>query len=328
MKRRLFLILIALIFVFNTFSYAKTKQKTNTKKKEKSIISKIHTSTDSILVADFETSKTIFAKRPFERQAINGLSKLMVFLVAMDEITLNKEKQLNDKIIISSKDIQLKDKIGIKEGDIFTLETLIKIMLATDNKAAPRAIAHHFSPSEEIFVKKMNSKAKKIGLIDTKFYNTTGDMINGKYNYSTAFDLYKLSTYILKKHPILLYYTGQKSVTLDSKKITIKSNISDILNSITSADGLSKTHNKQGEVSSIGTYTIEKSKDNSYRIIAITLKSKKKTKGIQKSIYDYVNETIKSIDINKTYNLPINSKKNTKKEKPTSIRWVIYKLFN
>ncbi len=319
MYKKIISIVIALTILFSTFSFADTQ-----KNKDKE---KVYNNTESILVVDFETSKTILAKKPFERKRISGLTKLMIFLVAMDEIKLNKEKMLNDKIIISSKDIPINSKIDIKEGDIFTLESLIKIMLLTESKEAPKAIGHHFSLTEEIFVKKMNSKAKKLGLIDTKFFNTTGETINGKYNYSTALDLYKLTNYILKKYPLILYYTTQKNVSLPNKNKTIKSNLSSLIDVIPYSDGLKRTHDKQGNESFIGTYIVDKDKKEPYRIIAITLSTKKGANNPHKYIFDYIRKNIHANDIKRLNSLQINEEINNSKEKPVSLRQVIYALF-
>ncbi len=314
MGKRIISIVIILLLLINTIAFADP-------------LEMVYDNNESVLVIDYETSKVLIAKRAFERQRISGLSKLMVFLVAMDEIKLNKEKLLNGKIIISSKDIEPDYKNDIKEGETYTLETLIKLMFITDSKAAPRAIANHFSISEETFVKKMNAKAKKIGLKDTKFYNTNGDSINGKYNYSTAWDLYNLTDYILKKYPMVLYYSSEKSISINNDSVHINTNLYRFLNTIPASDGLIRTYQDEGYQSYIGTYIINKDTKDPYRIISITMNNETEPIETNQAIYNYIKDNVKASSLDTIGNLPINNTKKEEKEKPISLRQALYNIF-
>ncbi len=310
MTKKIISIIVALLLFINTFAFAST-------------LESVYSDNEAVLVVDYETSKVLIAKKAFEKQKIYGLSKLMVFLVAMDEIKLNKDKALNNRIIITPKEIEPDVKNDIKEGETYTLETLIKLMFITDSKAAPRAIANHFGISEETFIKKMNAKTKKIGLKNTKFYNTNGKTINGKYNYSTAWDLYTLTDYILKKYPMVLYYSNEKSISINNDDTSINSNLYDLRKAIPTVDGFMKTNNGENIESCIGTYVVNRKKTS--RIISITINNTNKPIETNQIIYKYVVGSIKGSGLNKIGSLPV--KKLPKKEKPISMRQVLYNIF-
>jgi serine-type D-Ala-D-Ala carboxypeptidase (penicillin-binding protein 5/6) len=78
-------------------------------------------------------------------------------------------------------------KIGLKEGDKVTIETLLYSALIRSANDAAVALAEAVAGSERQFVELMNKKAFDIGAEHTKFVNANG--LPGKGQYTTAYDL-------------------------------------------------------------------------------------------------------------------------------------------
>jgi len=89
-------------------------------------------------------------------------------------------------------------KMFIKVGDRVRVEDLLKgIAIASGNDACV-ALAEHVSGSEEVFVSKMNEKAKVLGLNDSQFRNSDGLPADGQY--ITALDMANLSRRYIEDH--------------------------------------------------------------------------------------------------------------------------------
>src|SRR5699024_244999 len=76
------------------------------------------------------------------------------------------------------------------------------IAVASGNDASV-AMAERISGSEDSFVKRMNKKAKELGLTNTHFKNSTG--LPADDHYSTAHDLAAMAKELLKYESITDY---------------------------------------------------------------------------------------------------------------------------
>ena len=127
--------------------------------------------------------------------------------------------KLDDKVVIGE---EIKSAYGsgiyIQVGEELTLRDLVYgLMLRSGNDAA-LAIAKYVGGSVEDFVTMMNDKAKEIGMNNTTFNNPSG-LDEDKGNYSTAYDMSKLTSYAMKLDEYKKI-TGTKKYTLSTNKNT------------------------------------------------------------------------------------------------------------
>ena len=136
---------------------------------------------------------------------IASITKIMTALVAVSNIDKNEviEISQNDLIDLVSN--------RYKVGDKLTLDQLLySLLIESDNNVA-QAIANHFESSK--FIEAMNNEALKLGMIKTKYFNSSGlDSVNPlEDNISTVSDLAKLTQYIELKYPNLFAITALSS---------------------------------------------------------------------------------------------------------------------
>ena len=156
---------------------------------------------ESYFVGDLDTGEIILEKNKDKNFPIASISKLMTAVVS-------KEIQNQDEITKISKnalatygqngDFHLNEKIKI--GNL-----IYPLILESSNDAA-EVIAE--SSGRDIFVKKMNEKAKSLELLNTSFQDPSG---LSEKNESTAFDLFKFSQYLKNTIPELLQISTLKS---------------------------------------------------------------------------------------------------------------------
>lgn len=94
-----------------------------------------------------------------------------------------------------------------------TVEDMIKsVVIASANDAAV-ALAEHIEGSESAFVKKMNEKAKSLGMTKTNFENTNGLDDTTVNHVISARDISIMSRELITKHEKILEYS---SIWMDS----------------------------------------------------------------------------------------------------------------
>lgn len=140
----------------------------------------------SSLLVNITDQKVIYADKVYDRLYPASLTKLMTALVVFQygELTDSVTISYNASHIIEG-GVKL---CGFKEGDVITMDALLKSLLIYSGNDAAIAIADHISGSEEAFVELMNTEAKKIGAVHTNFMNSSG--LHNDDQYTTAYDMY------------------------------------------------------------------------------------------------------------------------------------------
>lgn len=153
------------------------------------------------LVGDLENGNTILEKNSTEKLPIASVSKLMTALVFSD--VSDKE----DLIPVTKQALKTEGENGnlILNEKIKAGEILYPLLLESSNDAA-EAIALHFG--RNVFMQKMNEKAKDLEIKKTHFEDPSG-LSPG--NESTPADLFKLVQHIKEKNSDLLKITTEKS---------------------------------------------------------------------------------------------------------------------
>ncbi len=171
----------------------------------------ISASAQSSILMDIDSKRILYSKDMHDVRSVASISKIMTAILAIESNKLDTKVVIGDEI-----DKAYGSGIYIKKGEVLTLNDLVYgLMLRSGNDAA-LAIANFVEKDTETFVKKMNEKAKKIGMKDTIFNNPSGlDEEDG--NFSTAYDMALLMSYAYKNR-IFRKITFTKKYTLKTNK--------------------------------------------------------------------------------------------------------------
>ena len=159
----------------------------------------------SAIMIEATTGEILFQKNANERLAPASMTKMMTMLLIMEEIEKGNLKW-DEEITASEKASSMGgSQIFLKAGEKMTVTEMLKgISIASGNDATV-AMAERIAGSEENFVKKMNTRAKELGLKNTNFVNSTG--LTADNHYSSAYDM-SLIAKELVKHEKILEFTG------------------------------------------------------------------------------------------------------------------------
>ena len=165
---------------------------------------------------DVLSGKVLLKKNENERISPASITKIMTTIVAFDLIKKG-ELKLDEKIRISKKAWRMSSKgyssMFIMPGDKVSVENLLKGIIVVSGNDACVALAQGIAGTEEEFVNMMNSMAERIGLLNTKFANSSG--LYSEDNYSTATDIAKMSIYLINNFPKLYEYYKIKKFKWD-----------------------------------------------------------------------------------------------------------------
>lgn len=159
----------------------------------------------SAILIERDTGTVLYDKNADVRLSPASMTKIMTMLLIMEAIDKG-ELTMKEKIRTSEYAASMGgSQIFLEPGEEMTTEQMLKgISIGSANDASV-AMAERLAGSEEEFVRKMNKRAKDLGLKNTKFQNATGLPV--KDHYSSANDMSIMAKELLK-YDTITRFTG------------------------------------------------------------------------------------------------------------------------
>ena len=192
------------------------------------------------------------------------MSKIITFYIFFDYLDKNIIS-LDEKIFISENAwrkggaVSDSSTMFAEVSSYISIENIIKGIVIQSGNDACIAISEAISGSEEIFSDEMNSYAKKLGMNDSNFVNSTG--LHNDNHYSSPLDMTILAKSLIKDFPNFYHYFSEKSFTWNG---IFQPNRNNLLGNNLGIDGL-----KTGKTSQSGYSMVVSSKKENIRLIGI-----------------------------------------------------------
>ena len=255
---------------------------------------KIDRYSKSSILIDQNTNRVMFEKNPDEKRPLASLSKMMTFLIALEAIE-NKEVNKNDIITIDKEMARVKgSSYHLKVGEKVPLYELMKGLMIVSGNDASIAIAKHISKDVNTFVKRMNDKAKEIGMVNTSFVNPNGlpiyDLQNPKAlpkeNISTARDIAKLGKYMFDNYEKEVVAVTDMQIYSYPERGFQKNNTNALLGIIPAVDGIKTGYTGNAGYCLAFSMVVDKDKQNEirHRMIGVVLGTNHKEKRTSASL--------------------------------------------
>ena len=170
-------------------------------------VSGIEINAKSAVLMDAETGTVLFTKNASEALPPASVTKVMTLLLVAEAIA-DGTVTLEQKVMVSENASSMGgSQIFIKEGEEFTVEELLKSTVIASANDAAVALAELIAGSEGEFVKKMNDRAKELGMNNSVFENSTGLDDTVTNHLTSAYDIAVMSRELLK-HDIITKYSN------------------------------------------------------------------------------------------------------------------------
>ena len=163
----------------------------------------------SALLVNFDTGDVLFAKDARAKLAAGSTIKIMTAILALERA------KLSDVFVVSEKAASVgEDSMNLSSGEQLSVNDLLYgLMLVSGNDAAI-TLAEGIAGTEDNFVGMMNERAKSLGLSNTLFVNASGLDVDGRDQFTTAYDLITMAHYAWQN-----YSQFQKVVSTEHKVI-------------------------------------------------------------------------------------------------------------
>lgn len=159
------------------------------------------------VLMEASTGKIIYEKEKDVQVSPASITKIMTLLLIFDEIA-NQNLAFEDEVTTSAYAKSMGgSQVYLEEGEKQSVETMIKCIVIASGNDASVAMAEHICGSEAEFVKRMNARAKSLGMEHTNFEDCCG-LTDSDNHYTTAYDVALMSRELITKYPKILDYSS------------------------------------------------------------------------------------------------------------------------
>ena len=197
----------------------------------------------SYVLMDYETGQILAAKNENEKLAPASMTKMMTSYIIEQkllkgELTEDEQVRMNESAWCRGTSAESCMYVPLN-GTATVLEMLRGIIIQSGNDAS-KAMAEHIAGNEGTFAHMMNQEAKRVGMVNTHFINSTGMPADG--HYSTAKDMAVLAQHIIKDSSKYYPIYSEKEFTFNGIK---QGNRNALLYTDPSVDGLKTGHTEE-----------------------------------------------------------------------------------
>lgn len=170
------------------------------------VSAEVSVSAPSAILVEASTGQVIYELNATERRSPASITKIMTLLIVFEQISEGKVT-LMDEVTVSAYAMSMGgSQVYLEEGEVQTLDTLIKCITVASGNDAAVAVAEYIAGSEGAFVDMMNDKAAELGMQDTHFEDCCG-LTDSDNHYTTARDVAIMSRELITRYPDIYHYT-------------------------------------------------------------------------------------------------------------------------
>lgn len=230
----------------------------------------------SAILMDMDTGRVLYEKNIHDSKLIASTTKIMTAVLAIESNRL-------DEIVTIDASVQKAygSNIYLEMYEKITLRDLVYGLILRSGNDAAMVIANYISSSEEEFAKKMNEKAKRIGMNNTIFHNASG-LDDYTENRSTAYDMALLQKYAMALKEYQIISKTKKYVTKSDKKDYVWTNKNKLLKMYKYA-----TSGKPGFTSKANRTLVTSASKGGMNLIVVTLNDDTNDFNQHKELYEY-----------------------------------------
>ena len=160
----------------------------------------------SVILVEETTGQVIYEVNADERKSPASITKIMTMILVFEAIE-SGQITMQDEVVTSAHAKSMGgSQVFLEEGEIQTVETLLKCVAVASGNDASVALAEYVAGTEEEFVVKMNEKAVELGMENTHFVDCCG-LTDSAEHYTTARDIATMSRHLIHNYPEVYDFT-------------------------------------------------------------------------------------------------------------------------
>ena len=159
----------------------------------------------SAILMEASTGTVLYEKDADTARPPASVTKIMTLLLIFDALSEGKIA-LEDEVTTSEYAASMGgSQVFLEPGEIQTVDTMIKCIAVASANDACVAMAEYISGNEEEFVRRMNERAKGLGMENTNFVNCNG--LDAQGHVISARDIALMSRELITKYPQIQEYS-------------------------------------------------------------------------------------------------------------------------
>lgn len=160
------------------------------------------------VVVDAASGEVMYARRADSPRYPASITKVMTLYLTFEALAAGKLSP-SDQIVMSPRAAaQPPTKLGVRAGDVFTVEEAISALTVKSANDVAVALAERIGGTEQRFAALMTLRAQELGMRNTRFVNASG--LPDSRQLTTARDLAILSRAVMRDFPQYYGRFGQK----------------------------------------------------------------------------------------------------------------------
>ncbi len=161
----------------------------------------------SAVLMEASTGTILYEKNADQALSPASITKIMTLILIFDALETGKLR-LEDPVTVSAHAKSMGgSQVYLEEGEIQTVETMIKCIVVSSGNDASVAMAEHLAGSETEFVRQMNERAKGLGMTSTVFEDCCG-LTDSATHVASARDVAIMSRELITKYPQIHDYSA------------------------------------------------------------------------------------------------------------------------
>ena len=213
------------------------------------------------LLIDMDSDMVLAAKDPDQRLEPASLTKIMTAYAVFKELRDGSIKG-SDSVLVSEKAWKTPgSRMFIEVNKRVSVDDLLKGMVIQSGNDASVALAEHVAGSEEAFANLMNDHARRLGMNNTHFVNSTG--LPDPDHYTTPHDIALVTEATIREFPELYELYAVKEFTFNDIR---QHNRNNLLWHDESVDGV-----KTGHTEAAGYCLVASAKRDNMRLISVVM---------------------------------------------------------
>lgn len=160
----------------------------------------------SAVLMEASTGQVLYEKNGDEKRSPASITKIMTLILIFDAIDAGKIKMTDEVVTSAYAKSMGGSQVFLEEGEIQTVETLIKCIVIASGNDASVAMAEYIAGTEGEFVQQMNERAAGLGMTGTHFVDCCG-LTEDPSHVTTARDIAIMSRELITRYPQIHDYS-------------------------------------------------------------------------------------------------------------------------
>lgn len=184
-------------------------------------------------LADADTGEILYSRQADMERFPASITKVMTLYIVFERLAAGTIK-LDDRVVMSRYAAsQAPSKLGLRAGQSLSVDQAIRSLATKSANDVAVALAEHVSGTEGAFAELMTTRAKELGMKNTRFVNAHG--LPNSRQITTARDIYLLSQATIRDFPQYYAYYQQREFVFGKKVLR---NHNHLLRTMPGVDGI------------------------------------------------------------------------------------------